>query len=122
MANGKTTTSTRTRGSRGNDKENSEGTKQSVGNNKKQEKETAEVKRKHEELNTTVEGLREEIANLEKRQLPEENVKAWLRAAIATQAQAQAVTMPIHPRHSTGGHSGLPQLRDDPRSRLSLEL
>ena len=120
MANTKSTT--RARGGRGNDKENYEGTKQSIGDNKKQQKEDAEVKRKYEELNTTVEGLREEIASLEKKQLTEENVRAWLHAAIETQAQAQAVTMPIHPGHSKGGYSGIPQLRDDPRTRLSLEL
>ncbi len=54
----KTKSTPRTRG-RGNDKENPEGTNQSIGDNKKEQKEIAEVKRKYDELNKTVESLRE---------------------------------------------------------------
>jgi hypothetical protein len=114
-----TSTNTRSRG-KDNNKENAKGKRHGIGDNNKQQQETAEVKRKYEELNDTVESLRGQIASLEKKQLTEDVVKGWLRAALET--QATTVTMPIHPGQSTGGYSGLPQLQEDSHCRITLEL
>jgi hypothetical protein len=70
MAN--TTTTTRSRG-KGNGKENPKGQRPSVGDNNKQQKYTADVKHKYDQLNKTVESLREVITCLEKKQLTEED-------------------------------------------------
>ncbi len=118
MANTKQT-NTRS-GAKSNNKENGKGGRPSIGENNKQQKDTAEVKRKYEELNKTVESLRGQIASLEKKQLTESVVKSWLRAAMVT--QTHAVTVPIPAGQGTGGYLGLQQLVADPRSKLMLIL
>ena len=102
---------------------------QPVNDNSRQQKETAEVRRECERLKATVEGLREEMVGLQglreevvglhNKQLTEDDVKAWLRAALASQARAE---VPVPPGQSTGGYSGLDHLQRCDHARMTLEM
>jgi hypothetical protein len=111
---------TRRGGGHSGDKENTADTEQILDENTNTQKEAQDSKRKFDELTNAVNGLKREIAGLQKKQLTEDAVQVLISGAFSTHTPA-AAHMAL-PGTSTGGYTGLPQLQHDPHAKMTLEL